>query len=217
MAAVGAVRSWSLAFRLLRGAYTLAAAGLVAAMPALAMSPLRPSEPASLLWRVQSAPSLNAANLSLKMVPDKAVSVGSKVSFRVTARKAGYVVLVDVDAEGRMTQIFPTPELLTQTGEKDINAVRPGEELQIPTAAARERGFEYVVTPPTGAATVVAIFSERRVQILDLPDMPRKLRGEADAVTYLAAWTSELRVPDGASGKLLPSSWSFDVKAYSVQ
>jgi hypothetical protein len=170
------------------------------------------------LWRVQASSSpVNAASVSLQMIPDKTVGIGGKVSFRVTARKAGYVVLVDVDAAGRMTQIFPTAELLAQSGDKDINFVRPGEELQIPTPAARQRGFEYVITPPTGAAVMVAVWSERRVQRLDLPDMPRKLPNQTDALNYLAAWTSGLRVPDGSSGKLLPSNWSFDIKAYSIQ
>lgn len=198
----------------------LAVAGGATVTPALALSlPLRSDVPVSpWLWRVQaSASQVNAASVSLQMTPDKTVGVGGKVSFRVTARKAGFVVLVDVDAAGRMTQIFPTPELLAQSGEKDINFVRPGEELQIPTPAARQRGFEYVITPPTGAAAMVAIWSERRVQILDLPDMPRRLQSQSDALSYLSAWTSELRVPDGNSGKLLPSSWSFDIKAYSIQ
>jgi hypothetical protein len=55
------------------------------------------------------------------------------------------------------------------------------------------------------------------VQLLDLPDMPRKLEGQADALSYLSAWTSELRVLDNASGKLLPNNWSFDVKPYSIR
>ncbi|MGY4487163.1 hypothetical protein ACVWWR_006354 [Bradyrhizobium sp. LM3.2] len=64
---------------------------------------------------------------------------------------------------------------------------------------------------------MIAILSEQRVQLLDLPDMPRKLEGQADALSYLSAWTSELRVLDNASGKLLPNNWSFDVKSYSIR
>lgn len=62
---------------------------------------------------------------------------------------------------------------------------------------------------------MVAILSERRVQLLDLPDLPRKLQGQAEALSYLSAWTSELRVPD--SGKLVTNNWSFDVKSYSIK
>jgi hypothetical protein len=55
------------------------------------------------------------------------------------------------------------------------------------------------------------------VQLLDLPDLPRKLQNQADTLSYLSAWTRELRVPDGGSGKLVPNNWSFDVKSYSIK
>ena len=54
----------------------------------------------------------NTANVSLQMFPDQTAGVGTKVSFRVTAKKPGYVLLVDIDADGRMSQIFPSPELI---------------------------------------------------------------------------------------------------------
>ena len=159
----------------------------------------------------------NSASVSLEIRPSQTVNVGGKVSFGVTARKPGYLILVDVDAEGRMSQIFPTPELLAQSGGRDINLVKPGVEFVVPTPAARQRGFEYVVAPPTGSAVMVAILSERRVQLLDLPDLPRKLQGQAEALSYLSAWTSELRVPDNSSGKLMSNNWSFAIKSYSIK
>src|SRR5215475_5400906 len=42
----------------------------------------------------------NTANVSLQMAPGQSVSVGTKVSFRVTTRKAGYLLLVDIDPGG---------------------------------------------------------------------------------------------------------------------
>jgi hypothetical protein len=150
-------------------------------------------------------------------LPGQTVSVGGKVRFAVTARKPGYLLLVDVDAEGRMSQIFPTAELLAQSDGRDINLVRAGVEFVVPTPAARQRGFEYVVSPPTGSATMIAILSERRVQLLDLPDLPRRMQSQADALSYLSAWTSELRVPDSGSGKLMTNNWSFDIKSYSIK
>jgi hypothetical protein len=159
----------------------------------------------------------NAANLSLQILPGDSVTIGGKVSFAVTTRRAGYLILVDVDADGRMSQIFPTPELLAQSGGRDVNLLKPGIPFAVPTAAARQRGFEYIVSPPTGAALMVAILSERRVQLLDLPDLPRKLQGQAEALSYLSTWTSALRVPDEDSGRLMPNAWSFDVKVYSIR
>ena len=159
----------------------------------------------------------NTANVSLQMSPDRSVSVGTKISFRVKTKKSGYLLLVDIDANGNMSQIFPSPEMIAQSQEAAANFIKPGEELLIPNSAAKKRGFEYVITSPTGEAALVAILSDRRVQILDLPDNTQKPRTEAETIGYLTEWTSELRVPDPSTGKLQPSNWSFDIKQYSIR
>jgi hypothetical protein len=160
----------------------------------------------------------NTANVSLQMSPDQSsVGVGTKISFRVTTKKPGYLLLVDIDANGRMSQIFPSPEMIVQSQEAAANFIKPGEELLIPNSAAKKRGFEYVMTPPVGEAAVVAILSDRRVQILDLPDSAQRQQTEAETISYLTEWTSKLRVPDPGTGKLQPSNWSFDIKQYSIK
>ena len=159
----------------------------------------------------------NAANVSLQMSPDQSVGVGTKISFRVTAKKPGYLLLVDIDPNGRMSQIFPSAEMIAQSQEAAANFIKPGEQLLIPNPAAQKRGFEYVMTPPVGEAAVVAILSDRRVQILDLPDSAQKQRTEAETINYLTAWTNELRIPDPATGKLQPGNWSFVIKRYSIK
>lgn len=205
-------RSW-LALLLL-----LASSGAASAAPLPSASLHVSTTYAPWLWPVRAARGqTNSAKVSLQILPGQTVNVGGKVSFGVTVRKPGYLILVDVDAEGRMSQIFPTPELLAQSDGRDINLVKPGLEFIVPTLAARQRGFEYVVAPPPGSAVMVAILSERRVQLLDLPDLPRKLQGQAEALSYLSAWTSELRVPDNGSGKLVTNNWSFDIKTYSIK
>jgi hypothetical protein len=158
----------------------------------------------------------NTAGVSLQMSPGQSVSVGTQISFRVTTRKPGYLLLIDIDANGNMSQIFPSPEMIVQSQDAARNFIKPGEELLIPNSEARKRGFDYVITPPTGEAAVVAILSERRVQILDLPDT-QKPRTEAETISYLTGWTSGLRVPDPGTGKLQPSNWSFDIKPYSIR
>lgn len=159
----------------------------------------------------------NAANVSLQMSPDQSVSVGTKISFLVTTKKPGYLLLVDIDAGGKMSQIFPSPEMIVQSQEAAKNFIKPGAELLIPNSEAKKRGFEYVITPPLGEAAVVAILSDRRVQIIDLPDNTPKQPTEADIISYLTEWTTKLRVPDPGTGKLQPSNWSFDIKKYSIK
>lgn len=193
------------------------AAGLLHA-PRLAVTPMmRFAQNATERPAATPAKVPNGASVSLQMTPEGPLSVGTRVSFHVTARKAGYLLLVDVDADGRMTQIFPSPEMIAQSPEAASNFVRPGEELVVPNAAARKRGFDYVVSPPAGPAAIVAILSDRRVQILDLPDDAQRQRSQRDTITYLAGWTNELRVPDPGSGKLQSSSWSFDIKRYDIK
>jgi hypothetical protein len=159
----------------------------------------------------------NSAQVALQMAPDQSVSVGAKISFRVTTRKPGYLLLVDIDPSGKMSQIFPSPEMVVQSREAATNFIEPGEELVIPNTAAQKRGFEYVITPPTGDAAVVAILSDRRVELLDLPDSLEKPRSRGEAAGYLAEWISALRVPDAGTGRLLSSRWSFDVRPYSIK
>jgi uncharacterized protein DUF4384 len=159
----------------------------------------------------------NAANVSLRMSPDQSVGVGTRLGFRVTSRKPGYLLLIDIDANGKMSQIFPSPEMIVRSPEAAKNFIKPGEDLLIPSAAAKKLGFEYVITEPTGEAAVVAILSDRRVQILDLPDNTRKPRTEAETINYLTRWMRELRVPDPDTGKLQRSNWSFDIKQYSIR
>lgn len=159
----------------------------------------------------------SAAVVSLELMANGPIEVGSKVSFRVTARRGGYLLLVDIDAAGKMTQIFPSPELLAQFDDADMNAIKPGETLILPPTAAAARGFQYIIAPPTGAAAVIAILSEKRVQLLDLPDLPQRLDTEADVTNYLAKWTNELRIPDNTTGKLGTNNWWFDVKSYVIK
>ncbi len=201
---------------------------LLAISPAAAHQLMSPERAGTLLPRMVLAQNAttrdpspaaipNAANLSLQMNPTDSAAIGTKVTFRATAKKPGYLLLLDVDATGKMSQIFPSAEMIVQSEEAAMNFIKPGEELVIPNTAAQKNGFEYVITPPAGQAAVVAILSERRVQILDLPDDSQIPRSNADVINDLAKWTSTLRISDPATGKLLPSNWSFDIRAYSIK
>jgi hypothetical protein len=158
----------------------------------------------------------NSAEVSIEMMPGQTVSVGSRVSFRVTSKKAGYLVLVDVDAAGRLTQIYPNTALLVRTVRPNGNYIKPGGTLTIPVATDAYAGTQYIVTPPNGQAMIVAILSARPVQILDLPDVPPDVKGQSGMLAYLSKWTSELRIPDDSS-QLREAKWSFNAKSYTIQ
>jgi len=160
---------------------------------------------------------VNPAELSIELLPALDVAVGTKVSFRVTSKKPGYLILVDVDADGKLTQIFPAPNNVVGARGKPpaSNHLAPGKPLHIPTSGDALAGIEYVAAPPTGVAMVVAILSDKPVQIIDLPDVPAALTGQAEAFAFLTKLAKELRIP--AAGRLQEARWSFDAKFYAIR
>ncbi len=159
----------------------------------------------------------NVAELALELQPGLEVPIGAKVSFRVTAKKPGYLVLVDVDPDGKLTQIYPVPSALVggRPVQPNANFIKPGRPLQIPASGDAYAGIEYVVSPPSGIAMIVAILSDQPVQMLDLPDVPPSLTGQADALTYLTKFLNELRIP--SDNRLAVARWSLDAKFYAVR
>ncbi len=162
----------------------------------------------------------NAAGLSMQILPGPDIVAGSQVSFQISSKKAGYLILVDVDATGKLVQIYPNPmSLMAPSGVREqSNYLRPGKALQIPDRQSPYSGFEFVASPPTGTAMVIALLSDRPVQLVDLPDVPGSLLGNASAVDYLTKLANELRIPNAAGNDRLDEAhWSFDVKFYAIR
>jgi len=158
----------------------------------------------------------DSSEVSIEMPAGRTVDVGTEMLFRVSVAKPGYIMLVDIDSQGKMSQIYPRPELLSRFNRSDINLVKPGDQIQIPSDEQKQQGFKYVVSPPTGSSAVVVILSEKRVQLLDLPDLPQGVKTQADVINTLSKWMENLRIPD-ATGKLVQTNWSISVKPYSIQ
>jgi hypothetical protein len=194
------------------GSGILGPAAVPVAAPPAAVAPGSPAAPTDL----GTAKVANSAEVSVEMMPGQTLSVGSRVSFRVTSKKAGYLVLVDVDATGQLAQIYPNTASLTRTTRPNGNYIKPGGTLTIPLATDPYSGIEYVVSPPNGQAMIVAILSAQPVQILDLPDVPADIKDKSEMLVFLAKWTNELRIPDDTS-QLREARWSFNAKSYTIQ
>jgi hypothetical protein len=162
----------------------------------------------------------NSAGLAIDVLPGTDLQVGSRVAFRVATRKSGYLIIVDVDPSGKLTQIYPNPMSLgAQAGREGANLIKPGRAVTLPDSARNPlAGFEFVASPPLGTAMVVAILSDRPVQMVDLPDVPASLAGSAEAVNYLYGAARDLRVAGPAqSGAVQEAKWSFDAKFYRIR
>jgi hypothetical protein len=161
----------------------------------------------------------NPAGLAMHILPGQEIAAGSEVTFQVSSKKPGYLILVDVEATGKLIQIYPNPmSLRMPSGQEKSNFLRPGKPLRIPDHNNAYGGFNFIASPPAGTAMVVAILSDRPVQMVDLPDIPLSLLGSASAIDYLTKMAGELRIPDPShSDRLEEPHWSFDAKFYAIR
>jgi hypothetical protein len=123
---------------------------------------------------------------------------------------------MDIDATGKVTQIFPNRRYLLVAGQKTANLIKPGRPVTVPEIGNPYAGFEFVATPPTGIAMVVAILSDRPVHRLDLPDIPASIVGPTASVNYLTEWTHSVRFAGDAAAGPEKANWSFDAKLYAI-
>ncbi len=210
--------------------------------------PSLPVELGSLHGKVKVA---NSAELSVTILPGQEVAAGADITIVVTAHKPGYLILLDVDATGKVTQIYPNPMSLLRTAalegrstdeqtstrgldkhdrhagksrhrarestREPANYIKPGRTVRVPDPADPFAGFKFVATPGSGPSMVVAMLSDRPVQLIDLPDLPPSVAGQPAAMSYLSNLANDLRIPQGDGGKLSGVTWSMDASMYQVR
>jgi len=159
----------------------------------------------------------NTAGVSLDLIPNLEVTAGSKVGFRITTKKPGYLILLDVDVAGRLTQIFPNTTAVTRGMRDAPNLIRPGKALTIPQLGSPYAGLEFVAEPPAGVAMAVALLSDKPVQVVDLPNAPPPAAAPGDVLKFVRDQTRTLKVPSPDGGQLEQPTWSFDGKFYVIK
>jgi hypothetical protein len=159
----------------------------------------------------------NPAGVSVDLIAKLEVPTGSKIGFRVATKKAGYLILLDVDANGKLTQIFPDPTAATHGLRDAINLIKPGRLLTIPQRGSPYAGLKFVADPPAGVAMVVALLSDKPVQVVDLPDTPPPAFAPADALKYVRDQARTLKVANPDGGLPAQPNWSIDGKFYLIK
>jgi hypothetical protein len=220
--------------KIAQGAVLALAAGVLIATAALAQAPHSvtilpdvPEAPAATLAPDTAIARLellnanikveNPAGVSVDLIPKLEVPVGSKIGFRVATRRAGYLILLDVDASGRLTQIFPDPTAATHGLRDATNLIKPRRPLAIPQRGSPYAGFDFVAEPPAGIAMVVALLSDKPVQVVDLPDAPPPAFAPADTLKYVRDQARALKVANPDGGPLAQPNWSIDGKFYLIK
>jgi hypothetical protein len=159
----------------------------------------------------------NSAGITVDIVQGTRLRIGQLAQFRVTTRQPGYLVLLDVSPEGKVTQIFPNERsLTTSTGSrKGSNLVTPAHPLLVPDAGNPYSGFEYQIDPPQGDGRLIAIVSKDPIRAIRVPPQPTTL--DVDSGTALVAQIADelLREPVIA-GKVRKREWSVAQTSYRI-
>lgn len=92
------------------------------------------------------------------------VKVGTNIEFSFSASHDGYLTIIDIQPSGDVVVLYPNDF-------SGSNQVKAGVRYSIP---GPEDGFELAVTEPAGTDTVIAFFTRRKVDWLDM----KKLQGE---------------------------------------
>jgi secreted trypsin-like serine protease len=186
-------------------------------LPRPAETPAKPPEVSvatvaqSTLWQD------NPAGLTVDIVQGNALRLGQSAEFRVTAQKAGYLLLIDMTPDGKMTQIFPNARSLsTPTGaRKTSNLIEPGRPFLVPDRRNPYEGFEMKVEAPTGTGLLVAVLSERPIRSVSVPDAPRTME-RAAAIDFISQLAEELDRDLVVQGQQRLRGWSVAMKPYRV-
>ncbi|VTZ48153.1 conserved exported hypothetical protein [Methylocella tundrae] len=161
----------------------------------------------------------NAAGVAIDILPSDQFAIGAKVVFRVTTKKPGYLILVDVDASGKVTQRYPNlySMALPAGASENANLVQPGKPVAIPDLSNPFAHFEYIAEAPAGQGLILALLSPKPVHVVDLPDVPQEMIGTNAAANFLYDAARRLRIAGRDAGApLADPQWSFAVKSYSI-
>ena len=181
------------------------------------VQPAPPMKPPVLTEADQRAD--NPAGIKIEIAPGEEVQVGATMAVRITTDKPGYLVVVDVDSSGKLTQIFPnTISLADPRGAaENANLLARGKPRLIPDPKDK-LNFQFVAAPPLGVGMVVAILSDKPVQMIDLPDVPASMAGQLPALEYVRETTRNLKIlPSRDGGQIQDAKWSFATKFYVIK
>ncbi|EGP09592.1 putative serine protease [Bradyrhizobiaceae bacterium SG-6C] len=159
----------------------------------------------------------NSAGISVSFAQGDQLKVDEITQFRVVSKTAGYLLLVDITPDGKMTQIFPNARSLSSPlrSRARSNYVQANSPTLIPDPQNPYEGYDIKVEPPIGEGLLVAILSEKPLQSVPLPDVPKTM-DRPEALEYFSKLTGELSRDLQVGASFDRPGWSFAVQPYRI-
>jgi secreted trypsin-like serine protease len=159
----------------------------------------------------------NVAGVAVAFDKGDDVRVGDRVSYRVTAREPGYLMIFDAAPDGRLTQIYPNARSVDSPTGSPLDAARlqPEQPLLIPDYRNPYRGFDVRIDGPRGKGLIVAVLSDAPVRSLDVPETPKTFASSEEAIAAIARLGEELT--RDLSSPMHRPKWSVDIHEYTIR
>ncbi len=153
----------------------------------------------------------NPLQAKLEILPGETFRLGEVMQIRVTSPRDAYLVVLDLNAQGQTTQIFPN-KFSDKAGKQNrIVAHRP---ITIPDA---NYGFKFFAREPIGRGQLLAIVSEDPIPVGQVLAQHKDLEVIARPESYLEALTEPLRLPWTGDRFNRQVSWSLVKVEYEIE
>lgn len=187
--------------------------------PTASLTPPVTSPPASTPLNTPSTSSAldNLAGIKVDVVQGQTLKVGEKAQFRVSAKKSGYLVLLDAPPGQKLVQIFPNKRSLASPtgGRPKSNFIEAGSSITVPNPGNPYEGFVFTADLPAGDGKLIAILSDDPLKSIPMPEMPLPM-DQVQSIDYLAHMMAELGRDLEIQGATKPRNWSFVTKNYRI-
>ncbi len=122
----------------------------------------------------------NARDLRLSIRPAARVREGDKVVFEIESRNAGHLLVIDVNADRQVMQIFPNP---FSAATNPTGRIEGGRRVAIPD---QTYGFDFVAQPPYGDGLLIAVVTQDPVNLDDIAGSRRGFQPVDRPADYLS-------------------------------
>jgi secreted trypsin-like serine protease len=159
----------------------------------------------------------NSAGVAVDFVQGSELRIGEAAQFRVRTQQPGYLVLLDVSPDGKVTQVFPNARSLSTPGgaRRSANLVTPDRPLLVPDPRNPYAGLEYRIDPPSGDGRLIAILSKEPIRAVTVPDSPTTLDGDSGSA-FVAQIAEELLREPVIAGRVQKREWSVAQQPYRI-
>lgn len=169
--------------------------------------------PAAFVRGIEAAVGSGRDQVRLSIVGNAPIHVGDSFSFEVDSSVGGRLVIVDVNAKGVATQIFPNAYVL----DSEKSLIRSRQKLTIP---GPEYGFSHFrAAPPVGKGMIVTLVVPTDFAVESFLAAPERTRGFVPERSATGYFLNILKAVDAALGTTGPSTsplWAVSRTDYEI-